>query len=148
VLIVAMAYIAAPREDFLVNIDVPYLFFHHSVTAIAFGMLVLGAAGMTRAGAALFANRPMTFLGLISYSLYLWHYPLLSAAQALGWLDGAHAPRWAIVLGVVVPIVLAVSALSYRFIEKPFLRSSRAPRVAEASVSSGTARAPIESGAD
>ena len=128
--IVAMVFIAAPRGDFLVRVDVPYVFFHHTITALGFGLLVLGAAGPTRTGAVLFANRPMTWLGLISYSLYLWHYPLLSAAQALGWLDGAHAPRWAIVAGVLVPIVLVVSALSYRFVEKPFLRSSRAPRLA------------------
>ena len=128
--IVAMVFVAAPRGDFLVHIDAPYLFIHHTITALGFGMLVLGAAGPTRAGTALFANRPMTWLGLISYSLYLWHYPLLSAAQALGWLDGTLAPRWVIVAVAVVPIVLAVSALSYRFVEKPFLRSSRAPRVA------------------
>lgn len=126
--VVTMVFVAAPRGDFLVRIDVPYVFFHHTITALGFGMLVLGATGPSRIGAALFANRPMMILGLISYSLYLWHYPLLSAAQALGWLDGAHAPRPAIVAGVVVPIVLAVSALSYRFVEKPFLRSSRAPR--------------------
>ena len=121
-LIVTMAYIAAPRDDFLVRIDVPYLYFHHSVTAIAFGMLVLGAAGTTRAGAALFANRPMTFLGLISYSLYLWHYPTLQLAQSIGLTSGVRAPAWALVLGVALPAILLISWLSYRFVEWPFLR--------------------------
>jgi peptidoglycan/LPS O-acetylase OafA/YrhL len=125
-LIVAMAYIAAPRNDFLVNIDVPYLFFHHSVTAIAFGMLVLGAAGATRSGAVLFANRPMTFLGLVSYSLYLWHYPMLQLAQSSGLMSGVRAPAWLIVLGVALPAILLVAWLSYRFVERPFLRATPA----------------------
>jgi peptidoglycan/LPS O-acetylase OafA/YrhL len=121
-LIVAMAYVAAPRNDFLVNIDVPYLYFHHSATAIAFGMLVLGAAGRTQIGAACFANRPMTFLGLISYSLYLWHYPTLQLAQYAGLTSGVRAPASTLVLGVAVPAILLVSWLSYRYVERPFLR--------------------------
>jgi len=123
-LIVAMAYIAAPREDFLVRIDVPYLFFHHSITALAFGMLVLGATGPSRVGAWLFANRPMTFLGIVSYSLYLWHYPILQVAQFAGATNGAHAPAWIMVLGIVVPAILLAAWLSYRYVERPFLRAA------------------------
>ena len=128
-LIVALAYVAAPRNDFLVNIDVPYLFFHHSITAIAFGMLVFGAAGSSRAGTWLFANRPMTFLGLVSYSLYLWHYPLLQVAQFAGATNGVHAPPWLIVLGIVVPAILFVAWLSYRYVERPFLRTAAPVRL-------------------
>jgi peptidoglycan/LPS O-acetylase OafA/YrhL len=138
--IIAMAYVAAPRGDFLVRIDVPYLYFHHSLTAIAFGLITLGAAAGTRLGAALFANRALTFVGLISYSLYLWHYPMLSAARALGWLDGTHAAPWIVVLFALVPLILLASWLSYRFIERPFLRPdkpSRAP-AAPAHASPGT----------
>ena len=123
-LIVAMAYIAAPREDFLLRLDVPYLFFHHSITALAFGMLVLGAAGPSRIGTWLFANLPMTFLGLVSYSLYLWHYPILQVAQFAGVTNGAHAPAWTMVLGIVVPAILLAAWLSYRYVERPFLRAA------------------------
>lgn len=59
--------------------------------------------------------------GLVSYSLYLWHYPILAAAVA--WLGVAETPAMAVpalVLG------LAGSALvtwaSYRWIERPLLR--------------------------
>ncbi|MGH8121809.1 MAG: acyltransferase family protein [Rudaea sp.] len=121
-LIVALAYVAGPRGDFLVRIDAPYLFFHHSVTAIGFGMLVLGAAATTRTGSALFANRPMTFLGLISYSLYLWHYPMLQAAQSAGLTSGAHVPAWIVVLAAAIPAIVLIAWLSYRYVERPFLR--------------------------
>jgi len=125
-LIVAMAYIAAARDDFILRLDVPYLFVHHSITALAFGMIVLGAAGPSRIGTWLFANRPMTFLGIVSYSLYLWHYPILQVAQFAGATNGAHAPAWIMVLGIVVPVIVLAAWLSYRYVELPFLRA--APR--------------------
>jgi peptidoglycan/LPS O-acetylase OafA/YrhL len=128
--IVAMAYIAAPRDDFLVRIDVPYLFFHHTLTAIAFGLITLGATGGTRIGTLLLANRPLTFLGLISYSLYLWHYPLLAAAQASGWMSGVRFAPWLVVGLFMVPLILLVAWLSWRYVEQPFLRPNKAQRVA------------------
>jgi peptidoglycan/LPS O-acetylase OafA/YrhL len=122
--ITALVWVAAARGDFIAAADVPYLFFHHSITAIAFGMLVLGAAGSSRSGSLLFANRGMTFLGLVSYSLYLWHYPLLQVAQFAGATSGTYAPPWMIVLGIVVPVIVLAAWLSYRYVERPFLRTA------------------------
>jgi len=126
-----MVHFAAPRGDFLVRIDAPYLFFHHSLVAAAFACLTLGAAGRTRSGSVLLGNLPLGFLGLISYSLYLWHYPLLQLAQGRGWLDGSLAPAWLLVLGVGVPIIILVAWLSYRYVERPFLAAASqfAPRI-------------------
>jgi len=138
--IVAMAYIAAPRDDFLVRIDVPYLFFHHTLTALAFGLITLGAAGSTRIGAMVFANRPLTFLGLISYSLYLWHYPLLSLAHAAGWIDGARAAPWVVVWLVAVPLILLAAWLSWRYVEQPFLRRAQGRAVTNAARSEPAVR--------
>ena len=126
--VVAMVYIAAPHGDFFARQDVPYMFIHHTLTGIAFGTLVLGAAGPTRIGRALFANRPMIFLGLISYSLYLWHYPLLEAMRTLGLIDAAHAPPGLVVPFVAVPLILFVAWLSYRFVERPFLAAGKGQR--------------------
>ena len=123
--IAAMTYVAAPRDDFLVRVDVPYLFFHHTITAIAFGLLVLGAAGPSRAGAALFANRSMTFLGEISYSLYLWHFSILQAIWYAGWTSGTHVAAWIVVVFVAIPAALLVAWLSWRYVERPFLRPVR-----------------------
>jgi peptidoglycan/LPS O-acetylase OafA/YrhL len=129
--IITMLYVAAPRDDFLSRADAPYIFYHHTLTAAAFGLLVLGAAGRTRAGALLFANRPMTFLGLISYSLYLWHHPLLRVLQVVGLTSSARVPAWLVVL-LALPVVLIVAWLSYRFVETPFLHGTAAPRPAKA----------------
>jgi hypothetical protein len=84
---------------------------------------VLGAALVIHAGtttqdtmaARLLSVRPMVFVGLVSYSLYLWHWPVLAFARmARGEM---LAPSEAALL-VAVSFVLAV--LSWRFVEKPF----------------------------
>lgn len=73
-----------------------------------------GAAGPALARG--FEFRPLVFIGLISYSLYLWHWPLVAFGHY--WLmEGqlALGTRWAIVSGS-----LLLALLSWRFVETPF----------------------------
>jgi peptidoglycan/LPS O-acetylase OafA/YrhL len=81
---------------------------------------VLGAACCIAAGPAgvlnkhLLSNRVMVWLGLISYPLYLWHWPLLAFARIVE--GGAEPP-----LGVRVAMVVASVALAwltYRYVER------------------------------
>ncbi len=62
--------------------------------------------------------RPLVGTGLISYSLYLWHWPVIVFYRHY---DGGAVPSvtTALALGIVS---LLLSYLSYRFIEKPFRR--------------------------
>ena len=64
--------------------------------------------------AGLLACRPMTFIGRRSYSLYLWHFPVLAFARIIA---PAEAERYA--LGLLALTAL-LSALSYRYVEQPF----------------------------
>ncbi|MDH2443790.1 acyltransferase family protein [Amnibacterium sp. CER49] len=84
---------------------------------------VLGALAVIAGGDApvlrrVWALRPVRFVGDVSYSLYLWHWPLLVFSRALT----GHAPgrlqSAALVLGA-----LGLAFLSYRFIEQPFRRA-------------------------
>jgi peptidoglycan/LPS O-acetylase OafA/YrhL len=62
--------------------------------------------------------RPVVFVGLISYSLYLWHWPVL--VYATYWPDN-HILWWPWRAGLLVlSFVLAV--LSWRYVETPFRR--------------------------
>ena len=61
--------------------------------------------------------QPARFVGLISYSLYLWHYPVRVVYQHI-W--GEFNDTFATLL-IAVSFVLA--ALSWRFIEQPFRRA-------------------------
>ncbi|MFO7534648.1 MAG: acyltransferase family protein [Kiritimatiellia bacterium] len=58
--------------------------------------------------------KPVVFVGLISYSLYLWHWPLLAFAR-LTLIEVSVAAR---VLALAVSFVFAV--LSWKYIETPF----------------------------
>jgi hypothetical protein len=62
------------------------------------------------------ASRPMVGVGLISYSLYLWHWPLLAFYRATGIADETRTKL--LLCGVAVLLAMA----SYRFVEQPFRR--------------------------
>jgi peptidoglycan/LPS O-acetylase OafA/YrhL len=79
-------------------------------------MIYAGKHGPTRAGAWI-SNPVFVFFGAISYSLYLWHWPLLVYARQ--WSFG-EPPGWLALAAVAVAI--AAAWISYRFIEQPFLR--------------------------
>jgi peptidoglycan/LPS O-acetylase OafA/YrhL len=59
------------------------------------------------------SSRPFVAVGLISYSLYLWHFPILAFARIneIGTTD--YAQWWHILLAVVLAYI------TYRFIEQP-----------------------------
>ena len=63
-------------------------------------------------------NKIVQFLGIISYSLYLWHWPVMTAAHYLG------QPITGPVIILMLGITLALSCLSYFCIEVPFRKTS------------------------
>jgi len=59
--------------------------------------------------------RPLVFIGTISYSFYLWHWPFVAFAKCLNfrpfqWYDSL----------IIIISSLAVSILSWKYIEQPF----------------------------
>ena len=64
-------------------------------------------------------------IGVISYSVYLWHYPILKEVLVPLHTPGQGGPgftaRSLAVAGLGVALTLAVSALTYRYVERPFL---------------------------
>ncbi|MBE1593206.1 acyltransferase family protein [Nonomuraea angiospora] len=76
------------------------------------------AAGMALRGRRL--PRVLTWLGLISYSLYLVHHPLLKYFVAItGDLRRAEPAYQLMMAALALVVVLAVSALTYRYVERP-----------------------------
>ena len=53
-------------------------------------------------------------VGLISYSLYLWHYPIFSFVKINGIVSGSIIGKI-----ILIPIILILSVFSYYLIEKP-----------------------------
>ncbi len=66
----------------------------------------------------LLSNKFLVGLGLISYSLYLWHYPLFSFAELLNLIENFTHKFTVIILSVILSI------MSYFLIEKPFRNKS------------------------
>lgn len=66
------------------------------------------------------ALRPLVWLGKRSYSLYLWHYPLLLLMNPVA--DIEQKPWWLQMFQLLV--VLAAAELCYRFIETPLRRGT------------------------
>ncbi len=81
---------------------------------------VLAASSIIAAGSAawinqrLLSNPALVFIGLISYPVYLWHWPILSFARIL---IGGQPPLTVCIAAVVMSLVLGW--LTYQFIERP-----------------------------
>jgi peptidoglycan/LPS O-acetylase OafA/YrhL len=68
--------------------------------------------------------RPVVFVGLISYSLYLWHWPILAFLRQI--YGSVRLPASWTVVAMTAAIVAAV--LSWWLVERPFRRRDRMSR--------------------
>jgi peptidoglycan/LPS O-acetylase OafA/YrhL len=76
-------------------------------------LLFLASAG-SRANRIL-QVRPLVAVGLISYSLYLWHWPLLSYAEVL-----STKPLHGRTIAILMSFAFLAATTSYFFVERPF----------------------------
>ena len=78
-------------------------------------LLIWSGTGGDTAVKRLLSRPPIVYLGLISYSLYLWHWPILSFARYWA-VRELSAPETLALLATSV----GLAALSWRFVEQPF----------------------------
>ena len=109
-----------------------------AIVQALFGMFlvipaVLGPQDHGRIRATL-RSRPLAWLGLISYGLYLWHWFVLQTVQVdwLGW--PLRQGNWFLLLCLSLPVVIGAAAASWYLVERPILRfvHSRTQTVAPA----------------
>jgi peptidoglycan/LPS O-acetylase OafA/YrhL len=74
--------------------------------------------------ARLFTSRPMAFVGARSYSVYLWHWPVVLWLDAHGVVTGGRAGL-VVNVAIVAAISIALSSVTYRFVELPAMRRKR-----------------------
>ncbi len=96
---------------------------HTAVPGYAVGLPVGGAVLLLVAGAcgpsltrSLLALRPAQVMGDWSYSLYLWHWPILILAA----VHLRQRPLTHLTLLLLLVLTFALSAATYRFVETPF----------------------------
>jgi peptidoglycan/LPS O-acetylase OafA/YrhL len=93
-------------------------------TVAAALVLVAGRTGSGLGVDRLLSSRPLTYLGDISYALYLWHWPVLVLflvgrnQEAVGLRGGA----------LVIGISLVLAALTHHLLEEPIRRAALSDR--------------------
>jgi peptidoglycan/LPS O-acetylase OafA/YrhL len=81
---------------------------------IAAGLAVKPAGASRYDAGRVLGLAPIRFLGLISYSLYLWHWPILALPEAVA----GEALRWPVRLALVGLAIVAATA-TQRWVEDP-----------------------------
>ena len=76
--------------------------------------LLIGAGPNAWFNRHVLASKPVVWIGLISYPLYLWHWPLLSFAH----IEAGGLPRWEHQTGWIL-LAVALAWLTYQLVEKP-----------------------------
>jgi peptidoglycan/LPS O-acetylase OafA/YrhL len=121
---------------------------YDSLMALACGLflslIVLAGSGRERPRALVgwLEAGPIVWVGVVSYSLFLWHEPIIWWLRDRGLLISGGALAFLLDLVIVGTITLVLSALTYKLVELPALRlKSRTPtgdgRVSIMSASSG-----------
>jgi peptidoglycan/LPS O-acetylase OafA/YrhL len=88
-------------------------------------ILLISAGAGSWINTRIFGNRAVVALGLVSYPLYLWHWPLIVFSAMV--YEGI-SPDWLKIAAVLSSLALAI--LTYRFIERPIRFGARKQRSA------------------
>jgi peptidoglycan/LPS O-acetylase OafA/YrhL len=124
VLVLAAIYwLPGKRHEYWADNPIFYLW----TPALVFGIAAIILAGVEggRMINRLFANRFMMYAGLVSYSYYLWHLPVLRWIAATEWFQSLGNMRFLSLLLVSVPLIFVISTLSYVLVEVPGMRFRR-----------------------
>lgn len=106
--------------------------FQYTTEAILWMTLVISVVLLKSKIKLIIINKPFSFVGTISYSMYIWHYLIvllmrkyqvnLSISIQEFLHVGANTAFFIYSTVIVLPLVLIVSFVSYIYIEKPFLQ--------------------------
>lgn len=96
----------------------PYPSFYAAVPCIGTALILMFANPSTITNRIL-SNRVLVGIGLISYSLYLWHQPVFAFARILSITPPSRG-----LMTTLCILTVSISYLSWRFIEQPFRNRS------------------------
>ncbi|WLG88966.1 acyltransferase family protein [Pseudomonas cucumis] len=109
--------------------DIPMMVvFFRTFIALSFGLIIFAACMITPGEKAKRLLFPFTYLGEISFGIYLWHLPVLLSLKRLTWLSHEQI----VVVALLLTIMLA--SVSWHFFEQPLMKK----------YSSSHKKAPIE----
>lgn len=71
---------------------------------------------------------PIRYVGEISLSAYLWHFPLLLLLGQLGWMAGDTLPGMLYNIVVLLAVTILAASVTYYLVEKPVMKYARSVR--------------------
>jgi len=103
---------------FLFLADDNSIYYHGGavVLAVAAAVLIAGLEAGSRIDRVL-SLRPLVLIGLVSYGMYLWHFPIVTFTNE--WVGPTSTPTIAL---LAVALTFAVTAVSYVVVESPIRR--------------------------
>ena len=117
---IGLALMIAPL--FLYDKETPFPGLAALVPVLGCALVIHSTENERTRVAALLSWKPIVFVGLISYSLYLWHWPIFAFATY-------ELLRPLTFLEALLCVLAAISAavISWRFVEQPFRRRRKQP---------------------
>jgi peptidoglycan/LPS O-acetylase OafA/YrhL len=138
--LLSIGFLPAPKTEFLKNAfgtigmlfllgaillgssTVPLLLMT-PVAGVGAALIIASSERGISAVGRLLSLRPVVFVGLISYSLYLWHWPLIVFQRTDGLLlAGSSGVTTKLTL---IAVSIGIATLSWKFIEMPFRSRAR-----------------------
>jgi peptidoglycan/LPS O-acetylase OafA/YrhL len=107
--------------------DLLYYYMETIPFGVGFGLMLCGLALATGWLQRVFSFKPLAYVGVIGYSVYLLHMPLLYVINNYGWLQAMTNPKthFLALLAVAGPAVFLISTAFFRTVERPAMDWSR-----------------------
>ncbi len=106
---------------FVFDTSVPFPSVWTLIPVLGTALLLIGAEPGNPVGR-LLALRPLVLVGLMSYSAYLWHQPVLVFARIRNIVELSDLQIWSL-----IALTLVLAYLSWRFVERPFRQKGLIP---------------------
>lgn len=123
-----LGFLLIVMSIFFFNKDTPFPSIYALIPTVGTALILLFAKPDNLMGK-VFGSRILVFIGLISYSAYLWHQPIFAFSRYY-----FSSISSALMVGLVI-ITLILSILSWRYIERPFRNGAQISRIANFTVS-------------
>jgi peptidoglycan/LPS O-acetylase OafA/YrhL len=103
-----------------------FYYLEQSSMVIGFGLVTLGVVLGPPRSSRLLAISPLRLVGILGYSIYLWHMPFLYQYATMPWINEVPPlQRWFVLMALVGAIVGFLSLMTFAFVERPFIDLGR-----------------------